>query len=97
MAFRASNQSLQDVLVQIKRTAFAVKRDADALRADSGSQPIPFGRIQDFFRTLQQRRMDMTAKAATPDSIRPNRRKATPCAITAIATPTTAGWSTTKT
>ena len=66
MAFRASNQSLQDVLVQIKRTAFAVKRDADALRADSGSQPIPFGRIQDFFRTLQQRRMDMTAKAATP-------------------------------
>ena len=66
MAFRASNQSLQDVLVQIKRTAFAVKRDAAALRSDSGSQATPFVRIQDFYRSLQARRADMTARAATP-------------------------------
>ena len=65
MAFRASNQSLQDVLVQIKRTAFAVKRDAQSLRSDSATAAIPFARIQDFFRSLQVRRTDMTARAGT--------------------------------
>ena len=66
MAFRASNQSLQDVLVQIKRTAFVIKRDAAALRADSETTATPFARIQEFFRSLKARREAMTATAATP-------------------------------